>query len=294
MKISRNQFTVALLTATTITAISCNKNDNKVAAPPPAAKAVSLQTSATLGNYLVDKQNRTLYFFSNDPSGQDSCTDGCQAYWPIFNVDHLTADMLGTGLSISDFGSVTSVSGKPQLTYKGWPLYYFAPLGANNTNVQEQPGQTRGEGVNNEWFVAKPDYTIMQVDAQLLGHDGKNYKSDYTEGIGKTTYFTDGRGLTLYTFKFDSLNRNKFTNPDFSNNNVWPIYETNKIVVPSTVDKTKFGAITVFGRMQLTYNGWPLYYFGQDAQTRGLNKGISFPAPGYWPVPVPDIAQAPQ
>ena len=63
------------------------------------------------------------------------------------------------------------------------------------------------------------------------------YKSDYTEGIGKTTYFTDDRDVTLYTFRADSLNKNKFTRPDFSNNNAWPIYETDKIVVPSTFDK---------------------------------------------------------
>jgi hypothetical protein len=90
---------------------------------------------------------------------------------------------LGSGLSISDFGSITSVSGKKQVTYKGWPLYYFAPL-VNGTNVQEAPGQTQGEGVNNVWFVAKPDYSIMIVTSQLVGHDGKNYKSDYTEGLG--------------------------------------------------------------------------------------------------------------
>jgi predicted lipoprotein with Yx(FWY)xxD motif len=281
----------AILSALLVGIVSCSKNDNKQ--QMPAQKEITLQTSSTLGSYLVDKSNRTLYFFSYDPNGQDSCTGGCQAYWPIFNVDNLTADKLGSGLDISDFGSVTSVSGKKQVTYKGWPLYYFAPL-VNGTNVQEAPGQTQGEGVNNVWFVAKPDYTIMMVSAQLLGHDGKNYKSDYTEGLGTTTYFTDGRGLTLYTFKFDSLNKNKFTNPDFSNNAVWPIYETNKIVVPSTLDRTKFGSITVFGRNQLTYNGWPLYYFGQDGNVRGSNKGISFPAPGFWPVPVPNIATAPQ
>ena len=120
------------------------------------------------------------------------------------------------------------------------------------------------------------------------------YKSDYTEGIGKTTYFTDDRGVTLYTITADSLNKNKFTRPDFSNNNVWPIYETDKIVVPSTLDKTKFGSIDVFGRTQLTYNGWPLYYFGQDGQTRAFNKGISFPNPAVWPVPGPGFNQAPR
>ncbi len=47
--------------------------------------------------------------------------------------------------------------------------------------------------------------------------------------------------------------------------------------------KNDFGKIDVYGRTQLTYKGWPLYYFGQDS-VRGDNKGISFPAPGVWPI----------
>ncbi|MNL47358.1 Secreted repeat [compost metagenome] len=132
----------------------------------------------------------------------------------------------------------------------------------------------------------------MIVRSQLVGHDGKNYKSDYTVGDGSTTYFTDAKGITLYTFKNDNFKKNNFTKADFSNNAVWPIYETDKIVVPSTLDKSKFSVITVFGKSQLVYNGWPLYYFGQDANVRGANKGISFPSPGIWPVPVKDIPLA--
>ena len=143
------------------------------------------------------------------------------------------------------------------------------------------PGRPKKEYVTNAFKSSRViNGHSMLVDAQLVGQDGKSYKSDYTEGIGKTTYFTDDRGVTLYTFKLDSLNKNKFTKPDFSNNNVWPIYETDKVVVPSILDKTKFGSINVFGRTQLTYKGWPLYYFGQDDQTRGFNKGISFANPG--------------
>ena len=291
MKVS---VSIVLMSGVLITAVNCKKNDNNAIPPsPPAEKEVSLQTNATLGKYLVDKQNHALYFFSNDPNGQDSCTGGCQAIWPIFNIDNLTTDNLGDGLTISDFGSVISVSGKKQVTYKGWPLYYYAPV-VNGTNTQEAPGQTLGDGVGNVFFVAKPDYTIMMVNAQLVGHDTKSYKSDYTEGIGKTTYFTDDRGVTLYTFTLDSSNNNNFTKPDFSNDNVWPIYQTDKIVVPSILDKTKFGSIDVFGKTQLTYNGWPLYYFGQDGQTRGFNKGISFPHPGIFPVPGPGFTQAPR
>jgi len=37
----------------------------------------------------------------------------------------------------------------------------------------------------------------------------------------------------------DSANKNKFTKSDFSNNSVWPIYDTTVVVVPSVLDKTK-------------------------------------------------------
>ena len=293
MKITKISIVSVLLSASMITVVSCKKDHNNNSGYPMQTQPeIRLQTSQTLGNYLVDKSNRTLYFFGNDPNGQNNCTGGCQPYWPVFNVDNLTADKLGAGLNLSDFGSITAPGGGKQTTYKGWPLYYFAPL-VNGSNVPEAAGQTQGDGLFGVWFVAKPDYSVMIVSAQLLGHDGKNYKSDYTEGQGTTTYFTDANGVTLYTFTLDSLNKNKFTAADFSNNALWPIYGSSNIVVPSTLDKTKFGNITVFGRNQLTYQGWPLYYFGQDGMTRGLNKGISFPAPGFWHVPVANLGTAP-
>jgi predicted lipoprotein with Yx(FWY)xxD motif len=275
-------FTILILT-------SCKKNSNDNTPPQPPAKEVQLRSDATLGNILVDKAGRTLYFFSNDAKGQNSCTGGCEAYWPIFNVDNLTAEKLGDGLDLSDFSTVTTATGKTQATYKGWPLYYFAP----NGSTLESVGATSGEGVSGVWFVAKPDYTIMIVNSQLVGHDGKNYTSNYTEGVGNTVYFTDGTGRTLYTFARDSANNNNFTKSDFSNNAVWPVYETDKVVVPSTLSKASFGAIDVFGRKQLTFKGWPLYYFGQDGATRGNNKGISFPSPGIWPVAVQSLQAAP-
>lgn len=278
-----------LLPLLLINVLACKKKD-KVEDTP---KLIKLQNSATLGDYLVDKDGKALYYFSSDYNGMNNCSGGCAAIWPIYNVDNLTAEQLGTGLSLADFGTITTTDNKKQLTYKSWPLYYYAPL-VGGVNVPEGSGTTTGEGVGGIWFVAKPDYTIMLVNAQLIGHNGKSYKSDYTEGTGKTIYFSDGKGLTLYTFKNDKANKNNFTNADFSNNATWPIYETDKAVVPSTLDKTLFGSITINGtRKQLTYKGWPLYYFGQDAGVRGSNKGISFPSPGVWPVPVKAMVAAP-
>jgi len=44
------------------------------------------------------------------------------------------------------------------------------------------------------------------------------------------------------------------------------------------LNNSDFGTINVFGRTQLTYKEWSLYYFGQDSERRD-NKEISFPTP---------------
>ena len=269
-----------------VTAYSCMKSSDNT--PPTNGYAVSLATDATLGQYLVDKSNQTLYFFSNDFNGENSCSGGCANVWPYFDAGTLTQDKLGTGLKLSDFDQIT-VNGIPQTRYKGWPLYYYAPDGNN----LEPRGQITGEAIPN-WFVAKPDYSIMLTNAQLVGKDGKSYTSNYTEGTGKTVYFTDAYGVTLYTFKPDSFDTNKYTKADFSNNGTWPIYDTTKIVVPSSLDVTQFASINVYGKKQLAYKGWPLYYFGPDNRVRGKNTGVSVPVPGVWPVAVKEMSSAPK
>jgi predicted lipoprotein with Yx(FWY)xxD motif len=263
----------------------CKKSNDY--STPSSNYKVSLATDATRGKYLVDKDGYTLYFFANDYNGRTSCTSGCKAIWPYFNAGNITQADLGAGLNIADFDTIM-VNGSAQTRYKKWPLYYYAPGGTN----LEPAGQITGENIDN-WFVAKPDYTIMLANAQLVGNDGKNYMSNYVEGVGKTVYMTDDKGVTLYTFKVDSFNINKFTKADFSNNGTWPIYDTTKIVVPSTIDKNLFAVINVYGKKQLTYNGWPLYYFGSDQMIRGNNKGVSVPIPGKWPVPVINMGMAP-
>ena len=168
--------------------------------------------------------------------------------------------------------------------------------------MREKSATTSGEGINGAWFVAKPDYTIMLAKSQLVGADGKNYvvsaTNVYSEGVGLTTYFTDIAGRTVYAFAKDSANLNKYTKADLSNNGTWPIYETDKIVVPSILDKTLFGSITIYGKKQLTYVGWPIYYYGPDADAlgmfRGNNKGVSVPKPNTWPVFYQNYPAAPK
>jgi predicted lipoprotein with Yx(FWY)xxD motif len=283
--ISNKKLTFLAIILVPLIQFGCQKSNNT------PSYAVKLTTSTTLGPHLVDKNGNTLYTFANDFNGRSSCLGGCAALWPPFYGGSLSQAILDPGLDINDFDTI-QVNGVAQTRYKTWPLYYYAPL-SYNQNVRESPGQTSGEGFANLWFVAKPDYTILFANAQLVGSNGIDYTSDYVPGTGKSLYFTDAKGVTLYTFTKDSANVNKFTKSDFSNNSFWPIYETTLASVPSTLDKTLFGSTNAFGHKQVTYKGWPLYYFGSDNSVKGSNKGVSVPAVGVWHVASKDMAAAP-
>jgi predicted lipoprotein with Yx(FWY)xxD motif len=54
----------------------------------------------------------------------------------------------GSGVDASKFGNTTRKDGTTQVTYNGWPLYYFAK--------DKQPGDVTGQGVTNNWYVVSP------------------------------------------------------------------------------------------------------------------------------------------
>src|SRR5687767_9001407 len=149
-------FTIALLSL----CIACSDDD------PVNIGIVTLQPSNTLGDILVDGNGKTLYFFTKDVSGESKCIDGCLSDWPVYYAPDLVP---GAGIDAADFSTITRSDGTPQTAYKGWPLYYYAGDNAG--------GDTNGEAVGNVWFVAKPNYSIMLANAQLVGKDGKNYTS---------------------------------------------------------------------------------------------------------------------
>ena len=258
--------------------IDFQHNTNFTDIQSPAGANVLLAEDPVLGAILTDADGFTLYYFTKDALPDTSlCTGGCVTNWPLFYAESMK---LGEGLDSVDFSSIQHPEGGMQTTYKGWPLYYFK----NDLN----PGETNGEAVGNVWFVAKPDYSIMLIDNLLIGKDGITYNSNYEPGEEVVQYFVDEYGMTLYIFINDTYNQNNFTKSDFSNNAVWPIYEEELQRVASTLDTSLFDIIDVFGRQQLTYNGWPLYYFGGDS-LRGNATGVSVPKPGIWPVAVKSL-----
>lgn len=272
MKTIKNFLSIFTLIAA-IFVTGCSEDDTTNPVPPDQTIDVKVTNNPALGDIITDDTGLTLYFFSKDVAGESACEGDCVAKWPIFYRKDLK---VAAGLEAGLFGVITRADGSKQNTFNGWPLYYFA-----NDKAE---GDVNGEGVGAVWFVAKTNYSLMHASTQLIGQDGISYKEDYTPGEEATGYLTDAAGITLYTFINDSKDKNNFTNEDFSNDPVWPIFHIDLEQIPSIYNLADFGEIDVFGRKQLTYKGWPLYTFGGDADERGSNKGVSVPAPGVWPI----------
>jgi predicted lipoprotein with Yx(FWY)xxD motif len=205
-------------------------------------ETIQLSQKEGIGNYLVDSEGMTLYYFTKDMPGKSNCSGGCLEAWPIFYAEEI---VVPSGLMAEDFGSITREDGQMQTTYKGWPLYHFFQ--------DEASGDTNGDGANDIWYVAKiPFYTTML---------------QYKEGIGN--YLIGPKGMTLYYFTKDMPGKSNCTGDCLE---AWPIFYAEEIVVPSGLMAEDFGTITrEDGQMQTTYKGWPLYYFFQDEASGDTN-----------------------
>jgi len=101
-----------------------------------------------IGHYLTDGNGMTLYYFTRDMVGKSACTGDCLYNWPIFHVDEVVP---AEGLVKDHFGEMIRKDGTRQTTYLGYALYYFVQ--------DKQPGEVKGQGVNNAWFVLDPFHT---------------------------------------------------------------------------------------------------------------------------------------
>jgi len=119
------------------------------APPPPAAAGptVKVGKSDQLGMFLVDSKGMTLYLFLKDTPNTCNCYDVCAQNWPPLLVSGSPA--AGDGLDAAMLGATARKDGSEQVTYNGWPLYYFAK--------DKQPGDTDGQNVKQVWFVISPE-----------------------------------------------------------------------------------------------------------------------------------------
>ncbi len=201
---------------------------------PPATVAIAYNTE--VGQALVGPTGMTLYTFTNDEPGVSNCSGDCLANWPALTVE--SADALVAGDNVhGELGTITRDDGTLQVTYNGWPLYYWKDDTAR--------GMTTGEGVGDVWYTVAPETVVASEDGSYL-----------VAGAG---------GRTLYTFDNDEPGVSNCSGDCLT---AWPalmVGENDRVVGGAGVDG-EFGTITRDdGALQVTYNGWPLYFYAEDA-----------------------------
>lgn len=187
------------------------------------------------GMILTDAGGMTLYLFTRDEPGVSNCTGPCLAAWPPLLVED--DFVVPEGLP-GVFGTLERPEGR-QLTYNGWPLYYWAQ--------DREPGDTTGHGVNDVWFVVNVNPTVQVASHPELGE-----------------ILVGPSGMTLYRFARDEPGVSNCTGACLQ---AWPPLLVGFTPLAGEGVTGELGTITrEDGRLQVTYDGWPLYYWVQDQQ----------------------------
>ena len=228
--------------AKTLTEIAMEDNRQNVE-KVKVTPTLMVMNNEVAGEYLADTSGRTLYIFKNDTLNMSSASGEVLKKWPPYVAENF---MVPTGYNADDFSTIIREdTGISQVTYKGFPLYYFAD--------DKMQGDTKGYGIKNVW------YTVNSSMLTVLTNE--------TAG----EYLADAEGRALYIFKNDEVNKSNASSEVLKK---WPPYLAQNFIAPPGYDKNDFGVIIRedMGFSQVTYKGHPLYYFVND-KMKGDTKG---------------------
>ena len=155
-------------------------------APTPVPDSVQVATNAKYGQILTDMNGMTLYYFLKDTpaNGTSACNGACAALWPPFNTANIK---VSAPLQASDFVTITRADGTPQVTYMGWPLYYYSKDTA--------PGMTSGYGFNNLWYVMAPTGVVTIAPTTTIATTvATTVKTTVPTTVPTTSYMGGGGG----------------------------------------------------------------------------------------------------
>jgi predicted lipoprotein with Yx(FWY)xxD motif len=109
---------------------------------------IAVANNPRLGSILVDGSGKTLYVLTKDTPNTSTCYDGCSQLWPPL-VASSGSPNAGAGVDGSMIATAIRTDGTTQVTYNGWPLYYFSG--------DKAPGDTNGQGLKSVWFAVSAD-----------------------------------------------------------------------------------------------------------------------------------------
>jgi predicted lipoprotein with Yx(FWY)xxD motif len=124
------------------------------AAPHAKKGTVKAVKNAEYGVVLVAANGRTLYRYTPDRKHVSNCKATCLTYWPPLVVNAKQKPTAGAGVKAKLLGTITAAHGKRQVTYAGFPLYFYAG--------DAKAGQTTGQGVNGSWYVVNTKGALVK------------------------------------------------------------------------------------------------------------------------------------
>ena len=102
---------------------------------------------SSFGAILVAANGRTLYRYTLDRRRVNRCSSDatCNKFWPRLVVGAGVKPSAGAGVRTALLGTIKAPHGMRQVTYAGFPLYYFAG--------DKRAGQVKGQGFESQWYV---------------------------------------------------------------------------------------------------------------------------------------------
>ena len=211
-------------------------------------------TASPIGDALVGVNGKSLYMFTKDSKGASACYDKCATAWPPLLTE--AKPQADKGVRAGLLGTTKRTDGTLQVTYNNLPLYYWFK--------DEAAGDWMGQGVGEVWWAMSPAGKPVAKPLPLIA----KLKAGKTE-YGDILVGKDGR--TVYMFTKDAKGESACYNKCAE---IWPPVLTEIAPVAGTgVKGDLLGTIKrTDGKLQVTFNGLPLYYYFDD-KAAGELKG---------------------
>ena len=136
---------------------------------PSTSAAVIKTASATVKGQsvtiLTNAQGMTLYYFKPDTATKSACTGSCAGFWPPLLFT--SSGSPGSASALPGTLSVVSDANGQQVEYNGHMLYRYSG--------DKAPGQTNGEGIKGDWFVATTTLSVQGAPQATPTSNGNGY-----------------------------------------------------------------------------------------------------------------------
>ena len=135
-------------------------SESGVAAQSQVESGLMYVNARNPGGYIATGDGRSLYTLVDSDSNKLPCEADCLTAWPPYTGEASLND--DAVLDSSLLGTVESANGEQQVTYNGYPLYFYSQ--------DEQPGALSGqglEGFDGNWYIVGSDGEPLESDPLL-------------------------------------------------------------------------------------------------------------------------------